>query len=118
MAYRYFLSVYEYTGFHFAGRIKNTDLVIDEVIGKFGEDKGKMYLTFFVTSERYIFGHTNGKEYGKKLIENIVERYGESVLIDYVKEFKRKYEGKYRFRQETKYYADAKIEYVDDSLVL
>lgn len=118
LAYRYFLSVYEYTGFHFAGRIKNTDLVIDEVIGNFGEDKGKMYLTFFITSERYIFQHTNGKEYGKILTGNIVERYGEDTLINYVKEFKRKYEGNIRFRQETKYYADAKLEYVDDSLVL
>lgn len=117
LAYRYFLSVYEYTGFKFAGRVKNAGLVIDEVIEEFGAEKGEMYLTFFVTSERYIFQYTNGKEYGKILVANIVEQYGEDALINYVKEFKRKYEGNIRFRQETKYYAETKLKYVDDSLV-
>lgn len=118
LAYRYFVSVYEYTGFKFAGRIKDIRLVIDEVIEEFGREKGEIYLTCYITSERYIFHHSNGKEYGENFMRNATKRYGEGFFENYVKEFKRKYQKNYKFRQETKYYAETKLKYVDDSLVL
>lgn len=117
LAYRYFLSVYEFSGFKYVGH-KKIRLVIDEVLEEFGREKGIVYLTCYITSERYIFQHTNRKEYGNNFTRNVTERYGETFLVNYVKEFKRKYEKNFRFRQETKYYAETKLKYVDDSLVL
>ena len=116
LVYRYFMSVYEFTGFKYAGH-QRKQLVIDEVLEKYGNEKGTVYLTFYITSERYIFLHPKGKEYGNKFIENVTERYGKNFLMDYINEFKHKYEENFRFRQETRYYADTKLKYVDDSLV-
>lgn len=117
LAYRYFMSVYEYTGFLFAGRIKNVRLMIDEVLEEFGRENGEIYLTCYITSERYIFHHSKGEEYGKNFTRNVTKRYGENFLEHYESEFKIKYQENYKFQQETKYYAETKLKYVDDSLV-
>lgn len=117
LAYRYFLSVYEFLGFKYAGH-KSIKLVIDEVLEKFGEVDGSIYLTCYITSERYIFEHTNSKEYEDNFTRNVIERYGKDFFTRYIEQFKRKYEVYFRFRQETKYYAETKLKYVDDSLVL
>lgn len=118
LAYRYFISVYEYTGFKYVGRIKDVKRAIDEVLEEFGEEKGEIYLTCYITSVRYIFHHAKGKEYGENFKRNVAERYGDEFLIKYVREFKRKYQDNLKFRQETKYFAATKLKYVDDSLVL
>ncbi len=118
LAYRYFMSVYEYTGYKFVGRIKHITSIIDEVIEKFGKEKGEQYLTCYITSRRYIFDHSNRELYKKNFVKNVTKRYGESFLENYVKEFKREYEMNPKFRSETKYYAETKLKYVDDSLVI
>jgi len=117
LVYRYFLSVYGFAGFKYGGYHKNP-LVIDEIMKEYGEIKGTQYLKIYVTSEKYIFQNPNGKEYGSKLTNNIIKHYGEDFLVEYVKKFKRKYEGNIRFRQETIYYAETKLKYVDDKLVI
>lgn len=117
LVYRYFLSVYGFTGFKYGGYHKNP-LVIDEIMKEYGEIKGTKYLKIYVTTEKYVFKNINGKTYKPKLMNNVIKRYGEDFLVEYVKEFKRKYEKNIRFRQETGYYAETKLKYVDDKLVV
>lgn len=117
LAYRYFLSVYDFSGFKYAGH-KKIRLVIDEVLEKFGGEKGIVYLTCYITSKRYIFENTNKKVYKDNFIRNVAERYGEGFFENYIEEFKNKYEKNFRFQMEANYYAETKLRYVDDSLVL
>lgn len=117
LAYRFFISTYEYAGFKYAGRVKNIKSMIDEVLEEFGKEKGEAYLTCYITSEKYVFPITKKEEHVKNFHKNLMERYGEEWVSKYVQEFKKKYENNGRFRQETKYLADIKSKYVDDSMI-
>ena len=120
LVYRYFVSVYDFLGFRYAGRAQNIKTVMDDIIEEYGEEKGEIFLTGFCTSERYIFSnHMEEKknQYGSRLVKNLKERYGESMPEEYL-EFEQKYRQNIKFRHETKYMAQSKKKYIDDSLVL
>ena len=124
LAYRYFLSVYEFTGFHYAG-YQHIKPVMEDILEEFGKETGELFLTLFVTSERFIFHGLNKDKCAEKFVQHVTERYGEEFLHKYLKEFKRKYQNNWRFRQETQYYAETTSyaeeettsKYVDASLV-
>lgn len=120
LVYRYFVSVFEYLGFVFVGRAENLKTIMDQILEEYGEEKGTVYLTCYCTSEKYIFKNfdTNQREiYKNSLIINLAERYGKHFFKEYVTEFKRKYEGNMKFRQEVKYMVRTGLKYMDDSLV-
>lgn len=119
LAYQYFVSVYDFLGFQFAGHAK-VKLVMDEILEEYGEEKGSIFLTAYCTSERYMFSNHNKEQkeaYGNCFVKNMIERYGRPVLDEYL-DFKRKYQQNTKFRQETGYIANKKVKYIDDSLVL
>lgn len=120
LVYRYFVSVFEYLGFVFVGRAENLKTVMEQILEEYGEEKGTIYLTNYCTSEKYLFKNfdTNQREiYKNSLIINTAERYGKSFFKEYVTEFKRKYEGNIKFRQEVKYMVRTGLKFIDDSLV-
>lgn len=120
LVYRYFVSIFEYLGFAFVGRAENLKTVMDQILEEYGEEKGTIYLTNYCTSEKYIFKNFDAKQreiYQNCWIINTAERYGKSFFKEYVTEFKRKYEGNMKFRQEVKYMARTGLKYIDDSLV-
>lgn len=120
LVYRYFVSVYDDLGFCYVGRTKDRKTVMEKILEEYGGEKGTIYLTCYCTTERYIFQNSNQetkKQYTDCLITNMTERYGKDFFSEYLP-FKRKYEGDMKFRRETKYVADRKLKYIDDSLVL
>lgn len=120
LAYRYFVSVYDYLGFRYVGRIKDQKSVMDMIIEEYGEEKADIFLTCYCTTERYIFTNWDEEQkkvYGGCLVKNMKERYGDELFSEYLA-FKRKYQENTKFRHETKYEAEKKTKYIDDSLVL
>lgn len=119
LAYRYFLSAYEFTGFHY-GCHQKIRLVFDDILEEFGEETGTLFFTIFVTSEKYIYHHVDRKKNAELITKNIMERYGKEFMDRYL-EFKRKYGENWRFRQETEYYSNERGletgKYVDETLI-
>ncbi len=116
LAYRYFLSVYDFCGFKFTGH-QRPKLVTEEILERYGMDVGREYLALYITSEKYIFSGNYSDGYGDRIINNALSRYGKDFMERYIKDFKRVYEENHRFRLETQYYADIDSEYVDDTLI-
>lgn len=119
LAYRYFVSVYDYLGFKYVGRGKGIKTVMDEILEQYGEEKGTIFLNCFCTYERYIL-HLNEikkQEYGEQFTKNIKTRYGETLYQEYL-DFSKKYEQNIKFRKEVEYMVNSRIKYIDDSLVL
>lgn len=119
LAYRYFVSVYDYLGFRYVGRTENIKTVMDTILKEYGKEKGTIFLTCYCTSERYIFTNSDQEQkdvYVERLVTRMLERYGEALFTEYI-EFKRKYQKSTTFRLEAKHVADRKLKYIDDSLV-
>lgn len=108
LAYRYFLSVYAFTGFHYVGRKKITT-VIDSILEEYGEELGTVYITIYTTMKKYGWK----EEYQKNFRESIEKQYGSELLENYRKDFLPGYGRDERFSIESKYYADAGKRFVE-----
>lgn len=119
LAYRYFVSVYDYLGFRYVGRAENIKTVIDTILEEYGEEKGTIFLTCYCTSKRYIFNNSDEEQkkvYVERLVTRMKQRHGSELFSEYL-EFKRKYQQNATFRMEAEYVARRKWKYIDDSLV-
>lgn len=122
LAYRYFVSVYDFLGFHYVGGAKNVKTVMDLILEEYGEEKGGIFLTCFCTSGSR-FGWPATREESLRLILNMQERYGVGLVSEYG-DFIRKYGTNIRFRHESEYMAfvqfrmQREIKYIDDSLIV
>lgn len=117
LAYRFFMSTYEYAGFKYVGRIENVKSMVDAILDEFGEEKGEAYLTCYITSVKYSF-RIREEEYRKNFERNIAERYGENFMEEYEKEFKSKYGNNWKYRMEAKHLIKIKSKYFDESLIM
>ncbi len=120
LAYRYFVSVYDFLGFEYAGKSHNLKTVIEEIIEIYGEEKGVILLNAFCTSKKYIFSCSDNEKkqkYARNLERHLKERYGDTIIQEYL-EFKKEYEVNMKFDAETDYMAYTRTNYIDDSLVL
>lgn len=121
LVYGYFLSVYDYAGFTFAGKSDKFRYVTDEVLEEYGKEKGTLLLNFYCTHRRYINTRTDEKAQGylAKWKQHMLEKLGENGEKEY-NDFVMKYKNRhmFRFEAETKYMARKKIMFIDDRLVL
>jgi hypothetical protein len=119
LAYRYFLSVYDYLGFKFEGRAKNLKLVMDRVLEEYGQEKGKILLTYYCTYLRYIEGRNdeNAKVYAENWNRHFKKCFGDKGALVY-RNMLQKYRAHWRFIHETEYVSSRKLQYIDDRLVL
>lgn len=118
LVYRYFVSVYDYAGFRYAGRAKNLKTVMDEIIEVYGEEKGTAFLTILCTNQYLLkCKHFSEEKYIGKFVENVKERYGQSLWDEYPA-FEQKYDMRrnHRFYSEVQCVAELKLKYVDESL--
>ncbi len=119
LVYRYIVSVYEYLGFNFMGRVKKLTAFYKTILEEYENEKGNIYLTAFCTSEKYIFNCFDKvikQERAAKLIYSLKERYGEEEKRAYL-EFKEKYSSNSRFRTEVKNLISIDNKYIDDTLI-
>ncbi|MCR4687397.1 MAG: hypothetical protein K5659_07490 [Lachnospiraceae bacterium] len=118
LAYRYFLSVYDFCGFKYTGHRKYK-LVIDEIIENYGEDIGTKYLKIEVAYRKYVFHAMPDvrKNNHDTIIKNALLKYGEKLVSDYVHTFIDKYYSNYRFNHEMEYLYQAQSIYLDESLL-
>lgn len=122
MVYRYFVSVYDYLGFKYVGRATNLKTVIDEIIERYGEEKGNIFLTLCCTYFKYISlidDDASRKECSERFERNMKERYDKTLLDEY-EEFRREYVQKmnWKFRHEMRYIIDTNGKYIDSSLMI
>ena len=111
LAYRYFVSVYDFCGFKFTEHHKR-QYYSDKILEEYGEEIGTRYLTVRVTRQWY--DHVDFQD-DELFRQNVEKRYGSDFFTLY-DEINEKY-GKYvRFIQETEYYAIGTREYLDKSL--
>ena len=112
LAYRYFVSVYDFCGFKFSEHHKR-QFYSDKIIEEYGEDIGTQYMTVRVT--RKMYDHTSSPDY-ELFRRNVEKRYGSDFFTLY-NEIEEKY-GKYiRFIKETEYYAIGSEKYLDKTLI-
>lgn len=119
LVYRYFVSVYDFLGFQYVGRIEKLRTKIDEIIEEYGEEKGNIFVTSYCTYKGYNlpqFTEEQKKIYENTFLRRMKERYGEALLDEYF-EFNKKYGTNVKFSQEAKNVAKYKMKYIDESLV-
>lgn len=121
MVYRYFVSVYDFLGFKYVGRASNLKTVIDEIIERYGEEKGNIFLTLCCTYFKYvlsIYNNASRKECSERFERNMKKRYDKALLDEY-EEFSREYvkEMNWKFRHEMRYMEDTNGKYIDSSLM-
>ena len=123
LAYRYFLSVYEFTGFRYDGH-KHIGLILNTILEEYGRETGELFLTFYVTTKWYIDFKRDKKERKEKFVQNITKRYGKELLERYLQEFQPKYGEDCRLKSEVENCrllsedeADRICSYTDETLV-
>lgn len=111
LAYRYFVSAYDFCGFKFSKHHKR-QFFSDKIIEEYGEKIGKQYMTVRVTRRWYDHKLSQDDELFRR---NVEKRYGSDFFSLY-DDIEEKY-GKYiRFNQETEYYAIGSKKYLDKTL--
>lgn len=119
LTYRFFLSVLEYTGFKYAGRMAEPRTSFGEIIDRYGEEKGNLFITVYCTTSKFIFPLSDKEEklrLANTLIRNICNTYSEEMLAEYLA-FKKDFQEESRFRQKINYTIQHSNNYVDDSLL-
>lgn len=119
LAYRFFLSTLDYTGFQYAGRIAEPRTPFGQILERYGEELGNLFLTAYCTTNKYIFPASDDAEkarFGDALVKNISNSYGKEILEEYLA-FKREYQENSKFRMEVKYTIGYTTNYVDKSLL-
>lgn len=117
--YRYFVSAYDFLGFHFEGIDKNHKSFIDRITDKYGADKGNLLLTCYCTAYRYVYNNYSAKRnlYEENFERNLKSRYGEEFWQEYLN-FMDEYRVNIRMNQVVNYYSTNKAKYILDALVL
>lgn len=111
LAYRYFVSAYDFCGFKFTGHRKR-QFISDKILEEYGEH-GLQYLTFRVT--RNWLDHKIGYDY-ELFCKNAKSRYG-SDFVSSFNEIHEKYGRISRFCNELEYYAVGTGKYRDKTLM-
>lgn len=120
LMYRYFVSVYDYLGFRFVGRDKNACKTHAEtVLEEYGEEKGKLFLTFRCTCMKYFQGKNDDSPERQEIIEKVNKylnnNWNQELYDEYIV-YKRKYTSHSVIR-EIENRAFHETEYIDDSIV-
>ena len=119
LVYRYFVSVYEFLGFRFVGRDKNAcKTYVEKILEEYGEEKGKIFLTFRCTCLKYLKSGKNSPKYdkySKNIDEYMKNNWTKEFLHEYL-EFKKKYNSR-KLMSELEYRAFNETEYIDESIV-
>lgn len=119
LSYRFFLSVLEYSGFQYVGRMNEPRTSFEDIIKQYGEEKGNLFITVYCTTSKFIFPLSDKEEklrLADTLIRNICNTYSEEILDEYL-EFKKEFQKQSRFRKKTDYVLQHSDNYVDESLL-
>ena len=119
LSYRFFLSVLEYSGFQYAGRMDEPRTSFIDIIKQYGEEKGNLFITVYCTTSKFIFPLSDKDEklrLADTLIRNICNIYGEEILDEYLA-FKKEFQNQSRFRKKINYVLQHSGNYADESLL-
>lgn len=117
LAYRFFVSAFEYAGFHYVGRKHEPRTPFQEVERQYGKEKAEIFLKYYCTVIKmcYLLQEEDERNKHSNILEHhMISAYGEAFRNEFVEFLKS--EKNARFDTQVKYAIKYMPEYVDLSL--
>lgn len=115
LSYRFFVSVLDYAGFRYVGRMDEPRTVFDQIIERYGREKATIFLTCYCTVWK-MSNPVLSEKYKQLLESNVVDIYGKDFWEEYQK-FEKQYHLEIKFTNQVKYTVKFTSDYVDLLLI-
>lgn len=117
LAYRFFVSLLDYAGFHYVGRKDEPRTPFQEVEQQYGKEKAEIFLKYYCTVIKMCYllqGEDERNKHSNILEHHMISAYGEAFRNEFVEFLKS--EKNARFYTQVRYAIKYMPEYVDLSL--